>query len=66
MAAGEATGLNSRRPKALHEIGGKPLLSYVIAAASKVVNSADIYVVVGQQAERVKAAVAATRGPLRR
>lgn len=59
VADGEATGLNSRRPKALHEVGGKPLLSYVIAAASKVVNSADIYVVAGQQAERVKAAVAA-------
>ncbi|MGA3069807.1 MAG: NTP transferase domain-containing protein, partial [Terracidiphilus sp.] len=60
MAAGKGTRLKSSRPKVLHEIGGKPLLDCVIAAASKVVAPADIYVVVGHQAERVKAAVAAT------
>ena len=60
MAAGKGTRLKSRRPKVLHEIGGKPLLSYVIAAAGQVVDPADIYVVVGHQAERVKAAVAST------
>jgi bifunctional UDP-N-acetylglucosamine pyrophosphorylase/glucosamine-1-phosphate N-acetyltransferase len=60
MAAGKGTRLKSRRPKVLHEIGGKPLLGYVIAAASRVVDPAKIYVVVGHQAERVKAAVAAT------
>jgi bifunctional UDP-N-acetylglucosamine pyrophosphorylase/glucosamine-1-phosphate N-acetyltransferase len=60
MAAGKGTRLKSRRPKVLHEIGGKPLLSYVIAAAGQVVDPAHIYVVVGHQAERVKAAVAAT------
>jgi len=60
MAAGKGTRLKSRRPKVLHEIGGKSLLSRVIAAASKVVAPADIYNVVGHQAERVKAAVAAT------
>src|ERR1035438_8540946 len=60
MAAGKGTRLKSSRPKVLHEIGGKPLLAHVIAAASKVVAPADIYVVIGHQAERVKAAVAAT------
>ena len=60
MAAGKGTRLKSSRPKVLHEIGGKPLLARVIAAAGKVVAPADIYVVVGHQAERVKAAVAAT------
>jgi bifunctional UDP-N-acetylglucosamine pyrophosphorylase/glucosamine-1-phosphate N-acetyltransferase len=60
MAAGKGTRLKSSRPKVLHEIGGKPLLDCVIAAASKVVAPADIYVVVGHQAERVKAAVAGT------
>jgi bifunctional UDP-N-acetylglucosamine pyrophosphorylase/glucosamine-1-phosphate N-acetyltransferase len=60
LAAGKGTRLKSSRPKVLHEIGGKPLLDYVIAAASKVVAPADIYIVVGHQAERVKAAVAAT------
>jgi bifunctional UDP-N-acetylglucosamine pyrophosphorylase/glucosamine-1-phosphate N-acetyltransferase len=60
LAAGKGTRLKSRRPKVLHEIGGKPLLAHVIAAAGKVVAPAGIYVVVGHQAERVKAAVAAT------
>jgi len=60
MAAGKGTRLKSRRPKVLHEIGGKPLLGYVIAAASQIVAPGDIFAVVGHQAERVKAAVAAT------
>jgi bifunctional UDP-N-acetylglucosamine pyrophosphorylase/glucosamine-1-phosphate N-acetyltransferase len=50
--------LKSRRPKVLHEIGGKPLLSHVIAAASKLVAPQDIFAVIGHQAEKVKAAVA--------
>jgi bifunctional UDP-N-acetylglucosamine pyrophosphorylase / glucosamine-1-phosphate N-acetyltransferase len=60
MAAGKGTRLKSRRPKVLHEVGGKPLLSHVIAAANQVVAPANIYVIVGHQAEQVKAAVAAT------
>jgi bifunctional UDP-N-acetylglucosamine pyrophosphorylase / glucosamine-1-phosphate N-acetyltransferase len=60
MAAGKGTRLKSRRPKVLHEIGGKPLLSHVINAASKVVPPSDIYVVIGYQAEKVKAAFAAS------
>jgi bifunctional UDP-N-acetylglucosamine pyrophosphorylase/glucosamine-1-phosphate N-acetyltransferase len=60
MAAGKGTRLKSRRPKVLHEIGGKPLLSHVIAAAERIVPAAQIFAVVGHQAERVRAAVAAT------
>lgn len=60
MAAGKGTRLKSRRPKVLHEIGGKPLLTHVIAAAAKVVDPADIFAVVGHQAERVETAVAST------
>jgi bifunctional UDP-N-acetylglucosamine pyrophosphorylase / glucosamine-1-phosphate N-acetyltransferase len=60
LAAGKGTRLKSRRPKVLHEIGGKPLLSHVIAAASRVVAPEHIYVIVGHQAERVRAAVQAT------
>jgi len=60
MAAGKGTRLKSKRPKVLHEIGGKPLLAHVIAAAMKIVPAADIYVIVGHEAERVKAAVAAS------
>ncbi len=60
MAAGKGTRLKSRRPKVLHEIGGKPLLAHVIAAASQIVPATDIFVVVGHQADRVRAAVAGT------
>ncbi len=60
MAAGKGTRLKSRRPKVLHEIGGKPLLSHVIAAASRIVAPGHIYVVVGHQADRVREAVAHT------
>ena len=57
MAAGKGTRLKSKRPKVLHEIGGKPLLLHVIAAASELVAAQDIVVVIGHQADRVRAAV---------
>jgi bifunctional UDP-N-acetylglucosamine pyrophosphorylase/glucosamine-1-phosphate N-acetyltransferase len=60
MAAGKGTRLKSQRPKVLHEIGGKPLLAHVIAAACKIVASSEIYVVIGHQAEKVRTAVAST------
>jgi bifunctional UDP-N-acetylglucosamine pyrophosphorylase / glucosamine-1-phosphate N-acetyltransferase len=60
MAAGKGTRLKSKRPKVLHEIGGKPLLAHVIAAASKVVAPENIFAVIGHEAERVRAAVSAT------
>ncbi|MGA8041469.1 MAG: bifunctional UDP-N-acetylglucosamine diphosphorylase/glucosamine-1-phosphate N-acetyltransferase GlmU [Terracidiphilus sp.] len=60
MAAGKGTRLKSRRPKVLHEVGGKPLLSHVIAAATRLVSPADVYVVIGHQAAHVRQEVAAT------
>jgi bifunctional UDP-N-acetylglucosamine pyrophosphorylase/glucosamine-1-phosphate N-acetyltransferase len=60
MAAGKGTRLKSRRPKVLHEIGGKPLLKHVIAAAGRVAPPQDTYAVVGHEADRVKSAVAPT------
>jgi bifunctional UDP-N-acetylglucosamine pyrophosphorylase / glucosamine-1-phosphate N-acetyltransferase len=60
MAAGKGTRLKARRPKALHSIGGKPLLSHVIAAASQLVEPSEIFVVIGYEGEQVKAAVAVT------
>ncbi|MFY9853123.1 MAG: bifunctional UDP-N-acetylglucosamine diphosphorylase/glucosamine-1-phosphate N-acetyltransferase GlmU [Terracidiphilus sp.] len=60
MAAGKGTRLKSQRPKVLHEIGGKPLLAHVISAASRIVAPADIYVVIGHQAEKVLTAVASS------
>jgi bifunctional UDP-N-acetylglucosamine pyrophosphorylase / glucosamine-1-phosphate N-acetyltransferase len=58
MAAGKGTRLKSKHPKVLHEIGGKPLLAHVIAAATKVVPASDVYSIIGYEGERVRAAVA--------
>jgi bifunctional UDP-N-acetylglucosamine pyrophosphorylase/glucosamine-1-phosphate N-acetyltransferase len=57
MAAGKGTRLKSRRAKVLHEIGGQPLLAHVIKAAQQIVPAEHIYVIVGHQAESVRAAV---------
>lgn len=57
MAAGKGTRLKSRRPKVLHEVGGKPLLEHVIRAATSVVPASDVTVIIGHEAERVRAAV---------
>jgi len=60
MAAGKGTRLKSKHPKVLHEVGGKPLLAHVIAAATKVVPASDVYAIIGHEADRVRAAVANT------
>jgi len=60
LAAGKGTRLKSKHPKVLHEVGGKPLLAHVIAAASNVVPAQDVYAIVGHEADRVRQAVAHT------
>lgn len=60
MAAGKGTRLKSKRAKVLHQVGGKPLLEHVIASAARVVNAQDVFVVIGHQAEQVRAAVERT------
>jgi bifunctional UDP-N-acetylglucosamine pyrophosphorylase/glucosamine-1-phosphate N-acetyltransferase len=60
MAAGKGTRLKSKHPKVLHEVGGKPLLAHVIAAATQVVPLHDVYAIIGHEAERVREAVANT------
>jgi bifunctional UDP-N-acetylglucosamine pyrophosphorylase / glucosamine-1-phosphate N-acetyltransferase len=57
MAAGKGTRLKSKHPKVLHEIAGKPILAHVIATAMQVVPAADIFVIIGHEAERVREAV---------
>ena len=57
MAAGKGTRLKSKRAKVLHEIAGQPLLAHVIKAARQIVPAEHIYVIVGHQAEGVRAAV---------
>jgi bifunctional UDP-N-acetylglucosamine pyrophosphorylase/glucosamine-1-phosphate N-acetyltransferase len=57
MAAGKGTRLKSKHPKVLHQVGGKPLLAHVIAAAQQVVPAKDIYVIVGHEAVKVRESV---------
>lgn len=57
MAAGKGTRLKSRRAKVLHEIAGRPLLAHVIRAAQHIIPAEHIYVIIGHQAESVRAAV---------
>ncbi len=60
MAAGKGTRLKSKRPKVLHEVGGRALLLHVIAAAKTLVPAEEIFCIVGHEAERVQAAVEST------
>ncbi len=60
MAAGKGTRLKSKLPKVLHEVGGKPQLAHVIAAAAGVVAKKDIYVIIGHEGDKVREALANT------
>src|SRR3984957_17566287 len=60
MAAGKGTRLKSKRPKVLHEVGGRALLLHVIAAAETAVAPAHTFCIIGHESERVRPAVAAT------
>ena len=60
MAAGKGTRLKSKHPKVLHEVGGRPLLAHVIAAARQVVPVADVYAIIGHEADLVRKKVADT------
>ena len=56
MAAGKGTRLKSRLPKVLHEVGGMPLLEHVIRTAVRLVPAANVYVIIGHEADRVRTA----------
>src|SRR5262245_4491002 len=58
LAAGLGTRMRSERAKVLHEIGGQPLLAYPLATLAAL-DPARVAVVIGHQAEAVRAAVAA-------
>jgi len=57
LAAGKGTRLKSRRPKVLHQIAGKTLLSHVVAAASRIVPAEHIFAIIGHEAELVREAL---------
>jgi bifunctional UDP-N-acetylglucosamine pyrophosphorylase/glucosamine-1-phosphate N-acetyltransferase len=56
LAAGLGTRMKSNAAKVLHKLGGKPLIAHACRTASSL-DPRHIYVVVGHQAEVVKAAV---------
>ncbi len=56
LAAGKGTRLKSNLAKVLHRAGGRPLVEHVVRAC-KAIRGAEITVVVGHQAEDVRAAV---------
>src|SRR5215831_7391496 len=60
MAAGKGTRLKSQFPKVLHEVGGRSLLEHVIRAAVRLVQPADVFAIIGYEADRVRAAVERT------
>ena len=53
LAAGAGTRMKSERPKVLHEVCGKPMVSHVITQAKKA-GAEKIIAVVGHGAEQVK------------
>jgi UDP-N-acetylglucosamine diphosphorylase/glucosamine-1-phosphate N-acetyltransferase len=57
LAAGLGTRMKSNKAKVLHEIQGRPMVLYVVEAAKKVVGN-DIIVVIGNQAQQVREAIA--------
>ena len=56
MAAGKGTRMKSSRPKVLHKLAGRPMLSHVIASTSGL-NAAQQVVITGHGAEMVEAAM---------
>ena len=59
LAAGQGTRMKSRMAKVLHRAGGKPLVRHAIDAALAVAPPERVFVVVGYQAEEVRAEVEA-------
>ncbi len=58
LAAGLGTRMKSRRAKVLHHAGGMPLIEHVVDTALALAPPDRVFVVVGNQAEQVEAAVA--------
>jgi bifunctional UDP-N-acetylglucosamine pyrophosphorylase/glucosamine-1-phosphate N-acetyltransferase len=58
LAAGEGTRMRSARPKVLHELGGRPMVTHVLSAVAE--TGSAVAVVIGPGHEDVAAAVRAT------
>jgi len=57
LAAGQGTRMKSSRPKVIHELAGKPILSHVVDS-SRQLQPAQIIVVIGHGAQQVHATMA--------
>jgi len=57
LAAGKGTRMKSQRPKVLHRLAGRTLIDHVLASASTL-SPETITVVVGHQADQLRAALA--------
>jgi bifunctional UDP-N-acetylglucosamine pyrophosphorylase/glucosamine-1-phosphate N-acetyltransferase len=62
LAAGLGTRMRSKRAKVLHELGGRPLLHYPLLAL-RALAPARVVLVVGHQADLVRAAAAGVETP---
>lgn len=60
LAGAKDKRFNTRRPKELYNVGGRPLLGHSIAAASRVASFADVFVVTGRETQQIRDAVAGT------
>src|SRR5689334_20535214 len=63
IAAGLGTRMKSKRAKVLHELGGSPLIAYVVRTV-QALKPRSIITVVGYQAEEVERVVRAEVGEL--
>jgi bifunctional UDP-N-acetylglucosamine pyrophosphorylase / glucosamine-1-phosphate N-acetyltransferase len=57
LAAGKGTRMKSARPKVLHQVAGAPMIEYVLATAAAL-GAATRTVVIGHEADLVRAALA--------
>ncbi len=60
LAAGKGTRMKSDRPKVLHRVAGRPMIEFVLDAADAI-SPASKTLVIGHQAESVRAALASRR-----
>ena len=58
LAAGQGKRMRSKLPKVLHPLAGRPLLAHVLETVG-LLRPAGVFVVVGHQAEQVRAAIRA-------
>ncbi|MBT5032501.1 MAG: bifunctional UDP-N-acetylglucosamine diphosphorylase/glucosamine-1-phosphate N-acetyltransferase GlmU [Proteobacteria bacterium] len=64
LAAGQGTRMKSALPKVLHPVGGRALISHVLAAASALANT-NLHIVIGQNAEALQQHVETTHPDLK-